>query len=305
MQHLTNVSAQTVSWVKSNKAALEQHGDAIKHLYYPETTDELITLVTGLYASGARFDVIGYASNTLFLPSYAIDHLICTKKLDQWQVTAETVVCACGVPVAALAKAMVKQGYEGFYGLVDLPGTVAAAVYGNAGCFDCSVNELLAYVTLLTPDGERKRLTAADLKLGFRTSALKRKERTGVIVEVALRLVRGDAREETRKSANAHAKRVRTQPPTANNLGSTFNASTLTLKGILIKLLGRLYVGADQSKVFKKVFPLFGGGQYVPYLDTWDRYLFSDAHAHDLFPAYIRYFNTLYVDARLEIELKQ
>ena len=45
MQHIQNISAQRVSWVKSNKAALEQHSDAIKNLSYPETRQELVDLL--------------------------------------------------------------------------------------------------------------------------------------------------------------------------------------------------------------------------------------------------------------------
>ena len=42
MQVFHNVSTQKVSWVKSNREALEANNAAISNLFYPESTEELI-----------------------------------------------------------------------------------------------------------------------------------------------------------------------------------------------------------------------------------------------------------------------
>ena len=70
MQHIQNISAQRVSWVKSNKEALEKNSDAIKNLWYPETRQELVDLLNRFHKEHISYDLIGYSSNTLFLPSY-------------------------------------------------------------------------------------------------------------------------------------------------------------------------------------------------------------------------------------------
>lgn len=49
-------------------------------------------------------------------------------------------MCECGVSVKRLSAEMVKSGFVGFAGLCDLPGTVAAAIYGNAGCYGCDLS---------------------------------------------------------------------------------------------------------------------------------------------------------------------
>jgi len=309
MQHLTNVSAQRVSWVKSNKDELEKSYDAIKNLYYPETSCELKELVSFFYKSNKQFDIIGYSSNTLFLPSYKIENLICTKKITEWRETETEIICGCGVNVAKFAKDMIKKGYEGFSGLTDLPGTIASAVYGNCGCYDCSINSILKYITFFTPSGKLLKLTAEQLKLGFRTSALKRNELAGVIIEVVLLKKEGDSTIEIKKAELAHAERKKNQPSAANNLGSTFNASELTLKGkvlfMLIKIISFIFRRQEKGKIFKFIYPFIGAYKYVNYLDVWNRYMFKDARAHKLFPSYVDFFKTIYRDAHLEIEIKR
>ena len=155
MKILHNVSPQQISWVKSNKDRLEKN-TSIANLYYPETTSELLDLLHNFRNSNQVFDIIGHSSNTLFLPSYKCDNLICTKELKSWHETDETIVCDCGVNVANLSKQMVAKGYVGFEGLTDLPGTIAAGVYGNCGCRGCSVNGLVQSFQLLLPDGSIK-----------------------------------------------------------------------------------------------------------------------------------------------------
>ena len=153
MKIYNNVSAQKVSWVKSNKKKLEERNSQIENLYYPENLEEFLDLIGKIRSKGEVFELIGYSSNTFFLPSYSVKHLICTKLLNKWYETDEMIVCDCGVNVATLSKEMVNKGYVGFEGLTDLPGTLGAAVYGNCGCRNCSVNDILEKITMLLPNG--------------------------------------------------------------------------------------------------------------------------------------------------------
>ena len=309
MQHIRNVSAQSISWVKSNKIELDKNSDAIRNLYYPENTDELRNLVLDLYKRGDNFDIIGYSSNTLFLPSYTVDYLICTKKMRSWYICGDSIICECGVSVASLAKEMVKKGYEGFYGLVDLPGTVASAVYGNSGCYGCSINSMLDHITFLTSMGQIIKLSKEDLRLDYRTSALKRKELEGVILKVVLAAKKGDLNSEIKKADITHNERIQSQPSAANNLGSTFDASLLTFRGTMIyymsKIIALLCPRIDRRYAYKPLFFLFGGRKFIKYLDVWNRYMFYDADSHLIFPEYIDFFRKMYKDACLEIEIKK
>lgn len=304
-----NVSAQKVSWVKSNKILLEANSAAIANLYYPESIEELVVLIDKLKVSGDTFELIGYSSNTLFLPSYHVNHLICIRDVSSWFETDSEIVCDCGVNVSKLSKEMIIKGYMGFEGLTDLPGTIAGAVYGNSGCRHCSINELVTDVELLTNDGVRH-IGVDDLKPSYRSTALKRKEIYGTILKVKLKKTIGNPKiliEIANK--NSEYRKIH-QPSGANNLGTTINGGyRQTLKGHLLKLLERCIQFITANKDPRFSFPLLlkiiGKGYFSSYVYRWNRYMFLDAKAHELFPQYVKFIKSLYKDVKLEIELRR
>lgn len=309
MKILHNVSPQQVSWVKSNKNRLEKN-TSIKTLYYPVTISELVDLLHTLKNSNQEFDIIGHSSNTLFLPSYKCDNLICTKELKSWYETDDSIVCDCGVNVANLSKQMVAKGYMGFEGLTDLPGTIAAGVYGNCGCRGCSVNELVQSFQLLLPDGTIKELGVNDLKLSKRNTSLKRGELKGVILSVKLKKVQGNAEELIRLMEQNHQIRLKQQPSGTNNLGTTFiGGKQFTAKGRIFKklelIVSMLTRNPDRRRNFPIVLRITGNGRFAPYVYYWNRYMFQDADSHLLFPEYMEFLQSLYKDVRLEIEIRK
>lgn len=304
-----NISAQKVSWVKSNKENLEKQGNQIENLYYPENLDELKELIEKIKALDESFELIGYSSNTLFLPSYKVKHLICTKFINKWTETDKLIVCECGVNVSLLSKEMIKKGFVGFEGLTDLPGTVAAAVYGNCGCRNCSINDLLDSFTLLLPNGEIRICYVEDLGRQYRSTTLKRKELSGVILQVSLRKQQGNPKVLLEIADKNHTHRMKYQPNAANNLGTTFIGQQLTFYGMVCKgiekLLGIFYRTRDSRIIFAKLLKILGKEYFVPYVYYWNRFMFLDENAHLLFPKYILFLKGLYNDLHLEIEIRK
>ena len=203
---------------------------------------------------------------------------------------------------------MIKAGYVGFEGLTDLPGTIAGAVYGNSGCRHCSINELVTDVELLTDDGI-KHINVDNLKLSYRSTALKRKEIKGTIIRVCLRKCKGDSYKLIEIASKNHEHRKRFQPSGANNLGTTFNGGKRpTVKGRLLKLLEKLIqmmiFNRDSRHSYPIVLKCIGRGHFAPYVYRWNRYMFLDARSHVLFPEYVRFVRSLYKDVRLEIEIR-
>lgn len=305
-----NISAHKISWVKSNQEAFEEAGSNIRNLYYPENIEELIQLVIELKDKTLEnVTIIGYSSNTLFLPSFSANNVICTKELNQWCETDQGIVCECGVCVSKLAKEAIGKGYVGFEGLTDLPGTIGAAVYGNCGCRGCSINALLDKVEILQPNGEITFLYVTDLNLQYRSSSLKRGEISGIILRVYLRKVLGNAERLKEMAASNHDIRKQQQPSGANNLGTTFIGGKVpTFKGRLFLyiefFISKLTRTRDTRVNYPKVLKMIGKGRFSPYVYYWNRYMFSDKRAHLLFPEYIQFVKSLYKDAELEIEIR-
>lgn len=310
MKVLHDVSPQKISWIKSNKDAFEASGASIDNLYYPESLEELKDLLRFFYTRGIDFTIIGYSSNTLFLPTFSAVHVICIKYLSKWYEEGDEIVCECGVNVANLSRKMVDKGYVGFEGLTDLPGTIAAGVYGNCGCRGCSVCHLVKRFTIFTPNGDIKSLTVSDLKLEYRSTSIKRGEIKGVILQVVLNKVLGNIDEIKALAEQNHKIRLQQQPSAANNLGTTINGGKKkTFKGYVYNILERIIrkfsANKDSRITFPIVLKLTGNAKFVPYVYYWNRYMFLDTKSHMLFSEYFELIKTLYKDARLEIEIKK
>lgn len=301
-----NVPLKKISWIKSNDDLNDLNKGGVKNLYIPESVEELSELCKQLYSEQIPFEVIGCASNTLIFPTYKIENLISLKNLNKFHETTDAIVCECGVLVNRLAKYCVNEGYIGYDGLVDLPGIVSSAIYGNAGCFGCALSTNLQYVEFIDNSGIIRNVYPEELDFQFRSSALKRKELKGIILRVYLRKQQGDKLQIQKASEKAHETRVKTQPSAANNLGSTAILGKTTIKGFLLMkwagLCCRLNKKGDRISIILSILNL---KELRPYLFNFSRYMFRDKQSFDLFSKYQELIHILYKDAKFEIEIRK
>jgi len=309
MKILHNMSVQHISWVKSNKNLLEKYSN-IENLYFPDNREELQDLIIQLNKNKENFIVIGYSSNTLFLPSFHIKHLICTKYVNKWIETECEIICDCGVSVSELSKYATEKGYIGYEGLHDLPGTVAAAVYGNCGCRGCSINSLLESFTVIDKDCNIHQYCNEDLHNTYRSTTLKRGELNGTILQVRLSKFQGNPTELKKIAYQNHAIRKSQQPTGTNNLGTTFNGgSVCTFKGMIYQFIERCISLFCFTKDRRITYPILlrvvGKAKFVPYIYNPQRYMFLDEHSHTIFSEYFYFYKSIFKDARLEIEIRE
>lgn len=303
-----NIPIYDICWLNHAK------GGMIGTFYEPESRVELLDLCRILYLEGKRFDIIGHTSNIYFLPSYSVEIMVSTRRVNSFITEDNTIIADCGVSVRLLSRQMIEKGVKGFEGLVDLPGTVAASVYGNASCYGCSINELLLSVEFLQPNGEIVVLKKEDLKLTTRSSSLKRKEINGIILSVTLRKEHGK-QDKLRALANLnHQIRETTQPDGKDNLGSIYKGEhKLTLYGFIIENTSRLLAcilsfwrGKDEMRRMKRdiLFKLLNATDIETYVHSCNRYIWKDEKAHFLFWKYHRIHQRLYKPLEFEIEIK-
>lgn len=232
-----NVPLCKVSWLSNSYNGTGY----IKKLFYPETVAELVNLVKEINNNREKFLIIGHTSNIYFMPDYVCDNMISTKHLNNYIIKNEKLVCECGVKVSGLSREMVAQGYIGFEGLVDLPGTIGGGLYGNAGCYDCHVAENLMKLEILTDDGTLKMISKEDMKYSVRSSALKRGEMKGVITRAFFNIEKGDKIALKKIATSNHENRMKTQPGPAHNLGSIYAHEEPTLLFYCIRALSHIY----------------------------------------------------------------
>ena len=301
MQIRHNISTYSISWLASSYDPMTAKGK-IDNYYIPECLEELKAICLDMTRNKVPFRIVGHTSNIYFHPQTNICNLISTRKVNKWHLDGNTLTCDCGVNVRSLARAMIEKGIEGFAGMIDLPGTVGGAIYGNSSVSHYSVSGLIDTVTILTNKGEIITLTQKDLGFQFRSSVLKRHELNGTILSCTLRINKGECAQERQTAVIVHEWRKKNQPGPLNNLGTTMILGKRTKFGLILAAIAKvLYILRKDKTDF--ILKKSGGGILTPYVFGLNRYMWKDAHAHDLFHRYLEVIKKLYISPKLEIEI--
>lgn len=302
-----NIPSYSITWL-ANTYDKEKSQGIIENYYIPENDEEYISLCRSLFIQKKTFRIIGHTSNTYIRPNTSIKNVISTRKLTEWSETEDEIICSSGVSVKKLAAVMITNGIEGFAELVDLPGTVGAAIYGNAGVGPCLLSNILISTDILQKDGEIKQYTHDDLNFHTRTSALKEGSLGGAIVSVRLKKRKGNTNEIKQRAKFVHDWRLINQPGPSNNLGTTIlKGSKWTLYGLQIRIISKIlyHIISIFTNIQKTdlTMSLMRSSRLSPYLAGLNRFMWIDKNAHEQFGEYIRTIKRIYKNPKLEIEV--
>ena len=301
-----NVLLKKRTWLKT--------GGFVKVWIEPSNGEELVRVAEYFYKESIQYQVIGHTSNIYFLDSTNLEVIVSTKNIKSFQQNHDVVLCDCGVSVSRLSRYFVDLGYVGFSGLVNLPGTIAAAVVNNSSCFDCSISNILKEVLFFNQQtGAVEHLSVEQLKYSHRSSMLKRKELKGIIISVSLNLKQGNLIEEKEKALVVTKIRKETQEPPAYTLGSVFadleRKSTLFLKIYLkiIQMLTRLRI--IRPKSLSELLLKFYGYEFLfPYVSKKNINTFiwkpEIIDKKQMFDKYVEFMHKAFVNLKLEIEIR-
>ncbi|MBU1705909.1 UDP-N-acetylmuramate dehydrogenase [Patescibacteria group bacterium] len=194
-------------------------GGPAKFLVEVKTQDELIKAVSLAKENRLPYFVMGGGSNVL-ASDEGFEGLVIKIAMREFKITGQTVTADAGVMAAALARATAEAGLQGFEWAIGLPGTIGGAVRGNAGCFGRETKDAVKSVKALK-NGEVLEMSNADLKFGYRDSAIKWDEDL-VVLSATLELQPGDVAELKEKIREILAKRQTSQPQGASSAGCIF-----------------------------------------------------------------------------------
>lgn len=154
-----------------------------------------------------------------------------------------------GTLLSKAAQFAATQELCGMEALRGIPGTIGGAVTMNAGAYGTEMKDVLHSVDVLTPEGELRTLTPAELALGYRHSVIP--ERGYVVVAATLALRKGDPAEIQARMADFQNRRKEKQPLDKASAGSTFKRPEGYFAGKLIEdtgLRGFRHGGAQVSE---------------------------------------------------------
>jgi UDP-N-acetylmuramate dehydrogenase len=174
-------------------------GGAPRALIEPSNEAELIDEMRGLWGAGEDWLLLGGGSNTVAsddgfdgtvvrIATHGVERL--TAASDDSRVCLRV---EAGEEWDQLVALSVHEGWSGIEALSGIPGRVGAAPVQNIGAYGQELSSVLRSVDFLDYDsGVCRRFEAAELGLGYRTSAIKR-GLAGVVIAVELELqVSGD-----------------------------------------------------------------------------------------------------------------
>jgi UDP-N-acetylmuramate dehydrogenase len=172
----------------------------------PTTRDELLDVVTGTWASGEDWLLLGGGSN-LVVSDDGFDGIVvrvATRGIERLDVEsaalrpsaylgsrAVRLRVQAGEPWDALVDHCVGNGWAGIEALTGIPGSSGAAPIQNIGAYGQEVSSSLVAIEFFDYlTGELQRIPAPQLGLGYRTSLLKQ-GRQGLVVSIELELFEG------------------------------------------------------------------------------------------------------------------
>ena len=170
-------------------------------------------------ASGASYSVIGGGTN-LIVSDRGFDGIVlrlATKKIGR---EGATVRAAAGAELQALVDYCIDQGLRGLETMTGIPGSVGAAVYGNAGAYGHSIDQRVERVFILDGDAFRS-LTAAECHFRYRESIFK-KRKDWVILGVELGMTPAPSAELRHTAQEIMQLRLAKYPATMKCAGSIF-----------------------------------------------------------------------------------
>lgn len=179
--------------------------------------------------------VIGGATKILF-PDYFFRDALLRISNDYIKFKNDQVIVASGTKLKKLASFMINKGYEGFSGVLSIPGNLSGAIINNAGAFGDEISNYLISVTCFY-EGKFIELTKEDMTFSYRKSSLKETEY--IIYEAKFKCVKGDSNIIKNKALENTKLRTNAQPQNVLTLGSTFKNM---LERSVAKDLDSLYV---------------------------------------------------------------
>ena len=199
-----------------------------------------------------KVTVIGNGTNIL-VSDTGIKGLVIKYIANDMKIDKETgiVVCSGGVLNPVLAKILLENELSGFEFASGIPGTIAGAIYMNAGAYKEEIANIVRNVKYIDIDtNEIKTLNNNELGFSYRKSIFQ--NINVVILEVELKLTKGKKEEIQEKMLEYKARRISTQPQDYPNAGSTFKRGNDFLTAKLIDEAGLKGYKIGGAKVSEK-----------------------------------------------------
>ena len=196
-------------------------GGQIQYFFKPTNQTELIDLIHLLDTQHIPFHLIGRASNILFADVMKTKVVISTLSVKNISLSNGHITVDGGCSLRELCYRCAEKGWSGLEGLSGIPGTVAGAVYMNAGAYGHAISDCLIQVTTYHRKNRQIMTTTKDnCVFDYRKSCFMNQQH--IILDVQLTLNRENKDQIIRKMKAYEQQRSQKQPLNYPSAGSVF-----------------------------------------------------------------------------------
>jgi UDP-N-acetylmuramate dehydrogenase len=170
-------------------------------------------------ASGAPYSVIGSGTN-LIVSDHGFDGIVLRLAANAIHRDGSTLRAEAGAELQALVDYSIDHGLRGLETMTGIPGSVGAAVYGNAGAYGHSIDERVRLVRFLDGPAVRS-FGPAECQFHYRESVFK-EHKDWIVLSVELAMTPAPAAELRQTADEIFKVRLAKYPPTMKCAGSIF-----------------------------------------------------------------------------------
>jgi UDP-N-acetylmuramate dehydrogenase len=142
------------------------------------------------------------------------------------------VTAGAGILLSELAGILLENCLTGFEFASGIPGTLGGAVTMNAGAYGGEMKHCIKEATLLSYEGDIRKLSKDELNLGYRTSIVQ--DDKYIVVDATFEFTKGKKEEIANKMKDLNSQRKEKQPLEYPSAGSTFKRPEGYFAGKLI-----------------------------------------------------------------------
>lgn len=221
--------------------------------YYavPRNFDEIVDIIRLCKEERIPYFVLGGGSNVLFTEKgYRGVVIHIGKLLSDIQVEKNMITAQAGAKLPAVSAQAAKSGLSGLEFAAGIPGSVGGAVVMNAGAYGGEIKDVIVYADVCDMDGSMIRLSADELKLGYRTSIISEKGYT--VISAGFKLTDKEPEEIKALMNDYNERRRQKQPLEYASAGSTFKRPEGYFAGSLIEQCGLKGYSCNDAAVSEK-----------------------------------------------------
>ncbi len=221
-------------------------------LVKPSSVTEIEAVLHWCSEQSVPYYIIGNGSN-LLVGDEGIRGVVIQIGNDFGQIEIgedQTIWVQAGCMLSKVANAALEHELTGMEFASGIPGTIGGAVMMNAGAYGGEIKDIIDCVTLLTPDGEIQILPQDQMEFGYRESIVSK--RNYIVLEVKLRLSKGNRKQISAKMKELNEARRQKQPLEFPSAGSTFKRPEGFFAGKLIMDAGLAGYRIGDAQVSEK-----------------------------------------------------